>query len=499
MSSAVFSLSRAFAVKPFHWLDSCRLFVRSVVSFAVVPAVTWLAFQSHLNLTATSLLQLLAVLAIALRVGFWPAAVASIFANLCLNYFFVPPLFSLYIADPQNWIAVGVFEISALIVSRLSTQARQEATRAITREREIKQLYNFSVELLLLARDGRFSRDIVTLVERIFEVDAVLLDGFDERIYQSGRRIAPDLESEMRAAYLGQNATPRSETGKWIRVLCAAGQPIAALGLRGTSINAMTVDALASVITIALERERSMERETQAEAERKTEQLRTAVLDALAHEYKTPLTALRAATSGLIEIGNLSTVQLKLTSLIDSEVARLNWLTTRLLRMSRLDGNDVKLRPELVDPNDLVCSVLTNMKHVLAGHNVCIEHLNDGALIKVDQELVGMALSQFIDNALKYSDSSTPITVSISAADAEVCLSVNNLGTFIPQEERGRIFQRFYRGAASTHKPGGSGVGLSISRKIADAHQGRVWVTSVKEGGTTFSLALPKYERSLHE
>ena len=499
MSSAVLSLSRAFAITPFHWLDRCRRVVRFVVSFAVVPAVTWLAFQAHLNLTATSLLQLLAVLAIALRTGFWPAAAASIFANLCLNYFFVPPLFSLYIADPQNWIAVGVFEISALIVSRLSTQARQEAARARTREREIKQLYNFSVELLLLARDGGLGRDIINLIERIFNVDAVLLDGFDELIYQSGRKGVDDLEAELRAAYLGQNPAPCSESGKWIRVLQIAGQPVAAIGLRGSSINAMTVDALASVITIVMERERSLERETQTQAEWKTEQLRTAVLDALAHEYKTPLTALRAATSGLIEIGSLNAVQLKLTSLIDSEVARLNWLTTRLLRMSRLDANEVKLRTELVDPNDLVRSVVTNMKHVLTGHQVCVEHLNSGPLINVDQELVGMALSQFIDNALKYSDSSTPITVAISAADSEVCLSVSNLGTFIPPEERGKIFQRFYRGAASTHKTTGSGIGLSISRKIADAHQGRVWVTSVKESGTTFSLALPKYERSIHE
>ena len=107
MLSAVLSLSRAFILKPFRWLDRSGAFLRSVVSFAVVPAVTWLAFQAHLNLTATSLLQLLAVLAIALRIGFWPAALASVFANLCLNYFFVPPLFSLYIADPQNWIASG--------------------------------------------------------------------------------------------------------------------------------------------------------------------------------------------------------------------------------------------------------------------------------------------------------------------------------------------------------------------------------------------------------
>ena len=493
MSVAASSILPLFRARPFDRLERFGLLVRSIVAFAVVPAVTWLALQAHLNLTATSLLQLLAVLAIALRVGFWPAAVASLFANLCLNYFFVPPLFSLYIADPQNYIAVGVFEISALIVSRLSTQAQQQAARALHREREVERLYEFSLELLLLTREGTGGGETVALLQRIFTADAVvLLDAFDERVYKAGEDSVGDLELETRAAYSKSSHRPPSNGVTAIHILGSHAESLGAIGLRGGAFTEATANALASLIAIAMERARSLERESEAEAERRAEQLRTTVLDALAHEYKTPLTALRAAATGLIEMGNLNPVQLELISLIDSEVERLNLLTTRLLRMSRLDSGQVRLHPELVNPDELVRKVLSGMEDVLVGHELHIENLDGETLVEVDRELVSMALTQFLDNAAKHSDPASPITVSISATPIEVCLSVHNFGPVIPPEEKGLIFQRFYRGATARPKAMGTGIGLSISRKVAAAHRGRVWVTSAKERGNTFSLALPR-------
>jgi len=497
MQLAIASIVPWVRTRPFDRLGRMGIFLRAVISFAVVPAVTWLAFQCHLNLSATSLLQLLAVLAIALRAGFWPAALSSVFANLCLNYFFIPPLFSLYIADPQNYIAIGVFEISALIVSRLSTQAQRQAMHARNREREVERLYDFSRELLLLAREGTQGREIVLLLQRIFAADAaVLLDGCDQRVY-SAATTSEDrevLERETRRAYLEDNdhQLALAEGLTAIRVLRAGGERLAAIGLRGSLFTAGTANALASLIAISLERARSFEKEIQAEAERKAEQLRTTVLDALGHEYKTPLTALRAAASGLIEMGQLNPVQRELVSLIDSEVGRLNSVTTRLLRMSRLDSASVRLHPELVNPQELVQKVLANMHEVLAGHELHLQSLHGEALVEVDRELVSMALTQFLDNAAKHSAPASPITVSISATALEVCVSVHNFGPAIPAEEKGLIFQRFYRGAAARPKEGSTGIGLSITRKVADAHKGRVWVTSGEDFGNTFSLALPR-------
>jgi two-component system sensor histidine kinase KdpD len=474
-------------------VKSARAFLQSGAPLALVPAVTWLAWQLHLNLAAASLLQLLVVLAVAVRAGFQQATLVSLLAIFFLNYFFVPPLFSFYVADPQNWIALGVFEVSALIVSRLSTQARQQAARALSSEREIERLYGFSRELLLLDRSRAQGAQILALIQRTFRMEAVVLwDAFSARMDRTEPAVA-ELESHTRAAYLKDREPPPLDDRTWIRVLRLGVRPTGAIGLRGADLTPVTVNSLASLIAIALERARSFESESQAQAERKGEQLRTAVLDALAHEYKTPLTSLRAAATGLLEIGGLNSIQVELLSLIDSEVSRLNHLTTRLLRMSRLDREDVKLQLEAVDSDELVRSVVGGMRDVLADRPVHIQSENGQAFVKADRELAGMALAQFLDNAAKYSEPASPISVSISPFAAEILISVRNFGPYIPTEERERIFERFYRNPLASHRVAGTGIGLSISRKIADAHRGRVWVTSDEESGNTFTLALPKH------
>ncbi len=467
--------------------------LRVWVAFALVPAVTWLAWQFHLNLAATSLLQLLVVLAVAVRAGFQQATLVSLLAIFCLNYFFVPPLFSFYIADPQNWIALAVFEVSALIVTRLSTQARLQAARALNREREVERLYGFSRELLLLDRTSAQGAQILSLIQRTFLTEAVVLwDALGARLDRTEGDVV-ELEFHTRAAYLNDREPPPLDDRTWIRVLRLGVRPSGAIGLRGSDLTPLTVNSLASLIAIGLERGRSFDRESQAQAERKSEQLRTAVLDALAHEYKTPLTSLRAAATGLLEIGGLNSIQTELASLLDSEVGRLNSLTTRLLRMSRLDREDVRLHLEHLDPDELVRSVVGGMQDVLAGRPIHIQGQAGQAFLRADRELAGMALAQFLDNANKYSDPASPISVSISPAPAEILISVRNFGPYIPPEDRERIFERFYRDPLSSHKVAGTGIGLSISRKIADAHRGRVWVTSDQENGNTFTLALPKH------
>lgn len=465
-------------------------------SFVVVPVITWAAFQTKLNLAATSLLQLLAVLGIALRMGFWPAAVASVLANLFLNYFFIPPLFTLNIADPQNWVALGVFEISALIVSRLSTHSRDEAARAKGREQEIDRLYQFSVALLKLSREDTHCWAIVDLIARHFAVDAVVLfDPSDGRVHRRGHGDMRELEKAVRWTQTEASAMELAPESGSVHILRAGDEQLGAIGLCGKLFTPATISATVSLVTFALERARSIDRETEAQAQRMTEQLRTTVMDALAHEYKTPLTALRAAASGLLEIGDLNGVEFKLVSLIDSQVERLASLTTRLLQTSHLDSRQVRLRSELVDTNDLVQTLVAKMPDVLGEHEIRLERMSEPAFVKVDRELVGMALAQFLDNAVKHSQPATPITVSISATVNEVSMSVHNFGPLIPPEERDLIFQRFYRGVFSRKRVGGTGIGLSISRRVAEAHSGRVMVKSAQHEGNTFSLTLPRMEQ----
>lgn len=464
---------------------------RAAVGICLALLATWAAYELHLNLAATSLLQLLIVLAVALKAGFWHATFVSIVANCFLNYFFIPPLFTFYIADPRNWIALIVFEISALVVSQLSTRAQQQARHATTRRSELEQLYEISQQLLLLEREQSVAARILLLIQRIFRVQAaVLFDSFTPRAELLGVD-AISMEPDVRGAYLQDRDSASVDAQTWFRVLRLGVRPMGAIGLRGPGLTAATVNALASLTAIALERAHSFERESHAEAERQTEQLRTTVLDALAHEYKTPLTAIRTAASGLIEMGELPAAQSELVGLIDSEAKRLNELTTRLLQMSRLDGADVRIRPERIPVDDLIQALLGTAETLLTRHSLRVEGQDSGAYIRADRELVNMALTQFLDNAEKYSDPDSTITLAVEALPDTVRVSVHSAGPPIPYEHRERIFERFYRTPGSHHKAAGTGIGLSITKKVAEVHRGRVWVTS--EGhGNTFSLEMPR-------
>jgi two-component system sensor histidine kinase KdpD len=468
--------------------------LRAVCGIALVLLATWVGHQLRLNLAATSLLQLLVVLAVALRAGFWHATVVSALANCCLDYFFIPPVYTFHIADPQNWVTLIVFEISALVVSRLSTEAKRQAVEATRRRGELEQLYEISRQLLLLGREQPLNRQILSLIQKVFLIEAcVLFDACTPAVELLGRD-APSLEAESRGAYLQDRDSQSTDGRTWFRVLRLGVRPVGSFGLRGDGLTGATVNALASLTAIALERAHSFERESRAEAERQSEQLRTTVLDALAHEYKTPLTAVRTATSGLIEMGGLSTTQSELITLIDSETSRLTDLTTRLLQMSRLDRVDIHMRPERIDVDEFFLALLSSAEISLSGRAINIDGLGSRAYVRADRELVNMALTQFLDNAAKYSDPASTITVAVDMLAGALRVRVHNDGPPIPSEDRERIFERFYRSSGSNHKAAGTGIGLSISKKIAEVHQGRVWVTSKEGEGTTFFLELPRCE-----
>jgi len=359
--------------------------------------------------------------------------------------------------------------------------------------RQICDLFNeMAGELLLVTQDKRPGPRVVSLIQRVFSTEALVLFDASEAAAHLVGADAAGLEVGARAAYLEDRDSQTPDDRTWIRILRVGVRPIGALGLRGDELTAVTVNALAFLTAIALERARSLERESRAEAEQQTEQLRTVVLEALAHEYKTPLTVVRAATSGLIEIGQLTDVQSELIRLIDSETTRLNELTTRLLQTSRLDRADVRLRPEQIDVDELVGTVVSGAKQLLSGHPVHVHHTNGKVSIMADRDLVVTALTQFLDNAAKYSNPASSVTVAVIVLPEEVRIAVHNKGTYIARESRERVFQRFYRSPEASFSAAGTGIGLSISRKVADLHHGRVWVTSEEDSGNTFFLALPR-------
>jgi two-component system sensor histidine kinase KdpD len=265
------------------------------------------------------------------------------------------------------------------------------------------------------------------------------------------------------------------------------------MAIRG-EVDPLIANAVASLAAIAFERYRSYEKEARAESAKQAEQLRVAVLDALAHAFKTPLTVICTASSGLQEMGTLDKTEAELAELINQEAVNLNQLCTRLLQTAKLEASSVTLRTEPVIISRLVDDVVSGLAGTLKGHPIELSIQEQDTPLEGDRELLMMILTQYLDNAAKYSAPDTPIGVAVRESNSELLLSVRSRGSIIQMQDRERVFERFYRGSDAKQRVPGTGVGLSIVKKAAEAHQGHVWVISGEAEGTTFFLSMPKLQ-----
>jgi two-component system sensor histidine kinase KdpD len=281
---------------------------------------------------------------------------------------------------------------------------------------------------------------------------------------------------------------PQTQTAR--RLLRVGSESVGALVVRG-KLSPLLADALAALAAIAIDRYRSFEKEDRAERARQSEQLRAAVLDALAHEFKTPLTAIHAASSGLLELGGLSDLQTNLITLIDGEAVHLNDLCTRMLKTAKLNPEQLDLETDDVNVQGLVSEVLASLLMDERRNSIHVALDSPALSVRVDRGLLGMILTQYIDNARKYSRPGTPIEIAARKGHGEVVFSVHNFGSSIRIEDRERIFERFYRSPDVKDTVPGTGIGLSAVRKAAEAHHGHVWVISDDKKGTTFFLSIP--------
>lgn len=464
---------------------------------AAVLLAAYGGVRLHVNFSTTGFLDLLIVLLVAMTAGFWEATVASIVALICLNYFFVPPVYTLYVSDPQNWVALLTFESTALLVSRLSIERKNEARTAIQERRGMEMLYELSRRTLLMNPQQPPGPQIVAQIRDVGQIEALALFDAVRTTVDAAGSASQELEALARDTYLQDRNQDRSDGVTWQRVLRPGTSSIGAIVLRSKNLNALLADSIASLAALALERVRAFEKQSHAEAARQSEQLRTAVLDALAHAFKTPLTAIRTASSGLLEAGHLSTTQEELITLIDEESDKLNVLATRLLQTAKLDASETRLHKEPVVVPQLIDDILAKYADQLDGHPTSVSTTNQLSTTYGDRELLGTAIMQFIDNAAKYSTPGSPIAISVADRDSEILISVHNEGSEVRPEDRERIFERFYRSPGSNHRAAGTGLGLSITKEAAQAHQGRTWVASEKGKGTTFFLSLPRIERRI--
>ena len=471
-----------------------QLLIRTAIVAGIVAAITWTFFRAiPVNATTAALAYLVAILFIAARWGLVESIAGSIIAMLCFNFFFLPPVGTFTIADPQNWVALVAFLATSITASRFSMQARKRAQEAQDSQREMERLYALSRSILLIGPPNPVPKQLAIQVAQTLSASAVALyDRESGSTYRSGPEDFPDAADQLRQA-ANQGTLFRDEAaGTVVTAIRLGGQPIGSIGIRGVALSDSVLQNLANLLAIGLERARTQEAVSKAEAARQSDVLKSTLLDALAHEFKTPLTSIKAASTALLSSTTLGPEQRReLISIMDEEADRLSVLVTEAIQMARIEAGRVRLQRESHLLASLVESALDKLKPELEGRSINVQLPEELPPVWADRELIEIALRQLIDNALKYSPRNSPVSVAAELHDHRVIVSVADRGPGIAEEEQERIFEKFYRAEASRGQIPGAGLGLVIAREIIQVHNGEIWVESRSGEGTIFRFSLP--------
>ncbi len=473
---------------------------RWVLAFGALTGILLVYRQwLHVNQTTVALSLLLLILILAARWSLRYAVAISLAATAGYNFYFLPPFGTFTIAAPQNWLALFAFLTTSVIGSRLSQKARDEAAQAKQRQRELEVLFTLSRELLQTENVATLVNSLPALIRSASRAESVLLYLLDgDRLYGAGlRQTTPTDVASCRQLAL---SLPGPEPGlaQEMRVPLYTGvRPRGLLLLQDASLSTKSLQALSGLVSIALDRAQALEDVAKSEANKKSERLRTLILDSITHDLRTPLTSIKGAASTLRSQAEISEEnRQELLAIVDEEADRLNRLVGQAVEMAQLEAQEVHMIFKPVALADVLAQAQETCAWVSNAHPVTVK-LPELPRVSADFEMVSKILSNLLENAAKYSPQQAPIFISAEEKDGFVLTSVADRGVGIDAEEQNLIFDRLYRSRTQNSSVPGTGMGLAISRAIVESHHGTITVTSQLGHGSVFTFSLPIAEGSM--
>ncbi len=472
---------------------------RYVIALGTVAIVVVAYRRLPVNPTTVALTFLLIVLFVASRWGLTLAITTAIAATLGFNYYFLPPVHTFTVADPQDWLALFVFLITAIVASRLSERARRETQNATRRRKEVERLYSLSQQLLATENVMELLNSIPHYVRDAFGLKSVAMYLPKRReVYRTGVH-HPELSEDQLESVSGRGELVVDEEKQLCFVPLRIGvRAVGSLGLEGAVLSRETLEAVGSLVAISIERAGAVETLTRAEASRENEKLRSALLDSVTHELRTPLTAIKLSVTTLLSPDPVSNeARQELLTVINEETDRLNRLVGEAAEMAQLDAQQVELHRAAHPVREVVEAALERSKQALTGREVKLQIPEGLPPLRVDLERIGEVLVQLLENAAKYSPAGTPITICAERAGKMLNLSVADCGPGIDDLEQSLIFEKFYRGRDQRYQVQGTGMGLAIAKAIVEAHGGSISVTSQLGSGSVFSFTVPVAQEAI--
>ena len=480
----------------------------TVISIAVITAAGK-AFQPVLDLVTIALVYLLPVLVTAVRWGLWPSLAASFLGILSFDFFFVPPVLSITVSDVRYLFSFAIFLVVALVTGTLAARLRDQARAASQRERRMAALYSLSHKMAAETSLQGVLRTVVQTVAQSLKGPVAIFmpvtpDDCLELVAHSGEGEFPVSEKEKaiitwafelkreaqsrKAGGTDRLFVPVSDAERTVAVLAVPSAPEGTLSREQRE----DLDALKSLTALAITRMQLSQEAEQARWLAESEKLHSALLNAVSHDLRTPLSSITGAVTGLLADEERYDEQAKrhLLVTIKAGALRMNRFITNLLDTARLDSGILKPNREWCDVNDIIGVTLNEIRELLPEDRVVVSVPDDLPPVFVDLGLVEQVLMNLLDNAIKYSPADATISIRASRVEDFVQVGVEDAGASIPGADREHIFDKFYRLRSSKHVSG-SGLGLSICKGIIEAHGGRIWVEPMEGVGNRFVFTLP--------
>jgi two-component system, OmpR family, sensor histidine kinase KdpD len=507
-------------------------YASALAAVALVTAVLVLVV-GRTELANVSMLYLAAVLTSAVAFGKGPAILASVAAFLTFNFFFTEPYFTLAIADPEQWIALLVFLTTAIVTGQLAATQRLRAEEARRREREAVVLYDV-VRLMSQADVDRALHAVAERLRQELLLAAVAIDISDPRLgalrAQAGDDPALGLVTSrvLPGRFLAEGVEPsaggRAGPGRWIRVVPPK-PPVHHDGLASDRLYMVPVklrerragtiflvrapngprfspsddrllSAAADQLGFALERALLRREATEAEVLRRADDLKTALLNAISHDLRTPLASILTSAGSLLQEDVSWTVsdQREFAATIVEEAQRLNQIVGNLLDVSRIDAGALKPERGWYDVRALVDDVLGRLRPLIGQRNVVADIQPGLPPSYIDPVEIDQVLSNVIENALKYTPDTAEIRIGARRVEGALQVEVSDGGPGIPAAALPHLFDRFYRVNQEGARPRGTGLGLAVAKGLVEAHGGQIWAENRPEGGARFAFTLPDPE-----
>jgi two-component system sensor histidine kinase KdpD len=460
---------------------------------AVVLITAFYWYGPAVNRTTVGFTYLLAVLWASALLNPGVSIFMSVAAALAYDYFFLPPVGTLNIDDPQDWVALSAFLVTAVVGGYLSTRARQQAEVATGRRREIERLYEFSQRLLSAGNPIELFNAIPQHIVESFKIGAAALFLADkQKVFYSGTDITHLDVEYLRDVVANRSLRIEGDQSVCFVPLCLGTQVVGSIGISGPAPSRETLEAMGTLVAVAMDRARAIEHAAKVEAMRESERLKSVLMDAITHDFRTPLTSIKVSATALLDDLEFNREQRKeLLVIIDEECDRINGLVGDASEMARLESGEMKLNLASHSVEELISAALADCKAVTRDRPVSLDAKHQELPILVDLSLAKKVLVHLITNAHLYSSPEQPITITTERRGRSQFISVADQGPGIDEMEISRIFEKFYRGKDQRYRVQGTGMGLPIAKAIVETHGGTLSVVSRVGHGSVFSFSLP--------